>query len=103
MAERDEDALLRAKYMDYCSARIADALLALSPDEIFTLAESEARTADQVAPSSYREAIRLATARIRGRLRLPEYSEWVEAYSRDPDQFAPYLMGLWKTKGDDHL
>lgn len=36
---RSENAILRAKYLDWCSARIADRFLALTPDEIYQLAE----------------------------------------------------------------
>lgn len=103
MADRDGESVLRAKYRDYCSACVADALLSLSPDEIFALAESEARAADQVAPSSYNDAIRLATSKIRDRLELPEYADWVVEYTRDPARFEPYLMGLWKSEEGGHL
>lgn len=34
-----ESAILRAKYLDWCSSRIAERFLALSPDEIYQLAE----------------------------------------------------------------
>lgn len=39
MGSNSEDAVLRAKYLDWCSARIAERFLALSPDEIYQLAE----------------------------------------------------------------
>ena len=39
MGSNSEDAILRAKYLDWCSARIAERFLALSPDEIYQLAE----------------------------------------------------------------
>jgi hypothetical protein len=32
--------VLRAKYLDWCSARVADRFLALTPDEIYQLAEA---------------------------------------------------------------
>lgn len=37
-AQPEAQHLLRAKYLDWCSARIAERLLALSPDEIYVLA-----------------------------------------------------------------
>jgi hypothetical protein len=40
---RDEDPVLRAKYLDWCSARIAERFLELSPDEIYELAERATR------------------------------------------------------------
>ena len=98
MADREGDSVLRAKYRDYCSARVADALLSLSPEEVFALAEAEARASDRLAPNSHNEAIRLATGRIRDRLDLPDYSSWAEEYVKDPSRFDPYLMGLWRSE-----
>ncbi len=98
MADRDGESVLRAKYRDYCSARVADALLSLSPEEVFTLAEDEARASNRIAPSSHNEAIRLATGRIRDRLELPDFRSWAEDYLRNPSRFDPYLMGLWKSE-----
>ena len=98
MADRDGESVLRAKYRDYCSARVADAVLSLSPDEIFALAEDQARKARQLAPTSYNDAIRLATGRIRERLKLPEYEAWATQYVEDPGRFDPYLMGLWRSE-----
>jgi hypothetical protein len=39
VGSNSEDTILRAKYLDWCSARIAERFLALSPDEIYQLAE----------------------------------------------------------------
>lgn len=51
-----EESILRAKYLDWCSARIAERFLALSPDEIYQLAErahsGPAITADPLPPLS---------------------------------------------------
>ena len=35
--------ILRAKYLDWCSARVAESFLALTPDEIYQLAEEATR------------------------------------------------------------
>lgn len=101
MAERGGDDVLRAKYRDYCSARVADAVLSLDPDEIYSLAESEARRARGVAPASYNDAIRYATARIRERLDLPEFEDWCGQYQEHPERFDPYLLGLWKSEEEE--
>lgn len=98
MADRDGESVLRAKYRDYCSARVADALLSLSPEEIFALAQDQARRSNRLAPDSYNDAIRLATGRIRDRLKLPEYEAWAAEYLQDPGRFDPFLMGLWKSE-----
>lgn len=56
MGSKSEDTILRAKYLDWCSARIAERFLALSPDEIYQLAEratdGQAATADPLPPLS---------------------------------------------------
>lgn len=101
MAERDGDDVLRAKYRDYCSARVADAVLSLDPEEIYALAETEARSAKGVAPASYNDAIRYATARIREQLDLPEFDDWAGQYLERPERFDPYLLGLWKSEEEE--
>jgi len=98
MDRQDEDPVLRAKYRDYCSARVADALLTLSPDEVYTLAESEARATGQVPPETFSDRVSLATGRIRERLNLPEFDEWVRLYRNDPEAFEPFLMGFWESE-----
>jgi hypothetical protein len=40
---KNGDPILRAKYLDWCSARIAERFLELSPDEIYELAERATR------------------------------------------------------------
>ena len=40
--ENEPEEVLRAKYLDYCSAQVADILLLLSPDEMFVLAQDAA-------------------------------------------------------------
>lgn len=40
---RNGEGILRAKYLDWCSARIAERFLELSPDEIYLLAERATR------------------------------------------------------------
>lgn len=98
MVDRDGDSVLRAKYRDYCSAKVADAILSLAPAEIYALAEVEARAADQTAPASYNDAIRFATRRIREQLGLPEYVDWARAYQEDPSRYDPDLLGLWESE-----
>ena len=98
MDRQDEDPVLRAKYRDYCSARVADALLAMSAEEIYVLAQSEARARGQLEPETYRDKVSLATGKIRDRLNLPEYDEWVSRYREDPQAFEPFLMGFWESE-----
>lgn len=99
MAEPDDERVLRAKYDDYCSHQVAEVVLKLSPGEVYGLAEAEALAANRVAPSSFDEAVRLATRKIRERLDLPDFRAWAEDYRKNPDRFDPQLMGLWKERG----
>lgn len=94
-----DDPVLRAKYLDYCSARVAEALLTLSPDEIFLLAEGATREMpdEGSSPLTYDEMVQLATGRISRELKLPGFREWVKAYREDPATFERELLGLWES------
>jgi hypothetical protein len=112
---------LRAKYLDWCSARLADRFLALSPDEIYELAEraSHGREDAHVAigasgsaawPINTRnlaeaavtepENFRILIARVTEVLAetLPTYEDWVEAYQADPARYDEELLGFWREK-----
>jgi hypothetical protein len=106
MADRE----LRAKYLDWCSAQVADHFLALSPDEIFELAERA--TQGGVAPpggrslsllaeedlSSYRLVVERVTEVLASQLDLPSFTEWLELYHRDPAGVEARLLGFWRDK-----
>ena len=116
---------LRAKYLDWCSARLADQFLALSPDEIYELAEraSHGREPDAGAvvasgasspgraespewstarhvSEAWREpeTFRVLVARVAEVLAdtLPTFEEWARAYAESPQQFDDELLGFWK-------
>ncbi len=116
---------LRAKYLDWCSARLADRFLALSPDEIYELAERASLgrepeadavvasgAAAAVHPSGYqwppptafsepwREPanFRVLVARVAEVLAdtLPSFEQWAKAYERTPERFEDELLGFWK-------
>ena len=76
--------MLRAKYLDYCSAQIADLLLYLSPDEIFVLAERAGRDEGRVGAPSYSEAVAVATRWLSKRMALPPFDVWLEDYRLHP-------------------
>ena len=101
--------MLRAKYLDWCSAQVADHFLALSPDEIFELAErssredvpTEERPASPVQPdtdelSSYRGVVERVTEVLTQQLDLPTFAEWVELYRSNPGAVEARLLGFWK-------
>jgi len=90
--------VLRAKYLDYCSAKVADILLLLSPDEMFVLAQDAAREAGVSGDLSYGQTVDLATELVSRKLALPPYEVWVRDYKADPSKYDEYLMGLWESE-----
>jgi hypothetical protein len=113
MADPGEDDLLLRKYHDWCSARLAERFLQLTPEEIFALAEeaeavrgdlpdagsdgsSPAGETDRARPSirgtpsggsSYRGLIQRVTGALAKRVGLPTYEQWLAAYGEDPERF----------------
>jgi len=89
--------VLRAKYLDYCSAQVADILLLLSPDEMFVLAQDAAREAGVSGDLGYDQIVELATGRVSRKLALPSFESWAQDYEADPSRFEEHLMGLWES------
>lgn len=90
--------VLRAKYLDFCSAQVADILLLLSPDEMFVLAQDAAREAGVSGDLGYEQIVNLATGRISQKLALPPFDVWARDYQENPDRYDQYLMGFWETE-----
>jgi hypothetical protein len=99
------DPVLRAKYLDFCSARVAEVLLHLSADDMYLLAQDAARESGRSGDESltYEEIVRLATERISRKLSLPPFDAWIEAYRAEPDRYDREMLGLWETelRGED--
>ncbi len=114
-----EEQELRAKYLDWCSARLADRFLALSPDEIYELAERASHvrgnahvafgvSSSQSWPLSTRnlaeaavkepENFRNLIARVTEVLAetLPTFESWVGSYRAEPGRYDEELLGLWR-------
>ncbi len=94
------DPVLEAKYLDFCSARVAEVLLALSADEMYVLAQNALAEASRSRDESltYDEIVQLATRSMSQRLSLPKYRVWVEEYRSDPEKFEQELLGLWRSE-----
>lgn len=92
--------VLRAKYLDYCSAQVADLLLYLSPDEIYLLAQRAYREEGGEGDLSYVEMVRIATDWLSRRVALPPFEIWVQDYHANPDSYEEYFMGLWETEAE---
>lgn len=94
---------LRTRYSDWCSARIAEHLLALSAEEVFLLSErgtpGDATPAPDEASGSFAFHSRYSRAEqsIRAayqELGLPSFEAWAAEYARDPDRFDPDILGF---------
>ncbi len=96
--EGESTKVLRAKYDDYCSARVAEVLLALTPDDMYLLAQRAAQEAATSESLSYEEMVELATERVTGKLSLPSFEVWVQQYREDPSRFDAELLGLWESE-----
>lgn len=90
--------VLRAKYLDYCSAQVADLLLYLSPDEIYLLAQRAYREEGGEGDLTYVEMVRIATNWLSRRVALPPFDIWLVDYRANPDSYEEYFMGLWETE-----
>jgi hypothetical protein len=107
--------VLRAKYLDWCSARIAERFLRLTPDEIYELAQkassgrsTDSRDAGSASPSvpidatpieSFRQIVERVTEVLAADMRLPAFAEWAAAYRERPSRYDEELLGFWKEAG----
>jgi hypothetical protein len=104
--QADDDRVLHAKYLDWCSAQVADHFLALSPDEIFELAERSGRdegrtTGAQLVEAdlaSYRSVVERVTEVLTRQLELPTFESWLELYRTDRESVEAQLLGLWRER-----
>ncbi len=126
----NSERILRAKYLDWCSARVADSFLALTPDEIYQLAEQATHgpaapdpqaslspffsnseqgtwrnTADTGTATRDAEPFRAVVAKVTlvlaERIGLPTFEQWSAAYQESPEEFDDELLGFWREGQDD--
>ena len=95
--------VLRAKYLDYCSAQVADLLLYLPPDEIYLLAQRAYREESDDGELSYVEMVRSAPDWFSQKTALPPFEVWLEDYQAHPESYAEYFIGLWKSEAETSL
>lgn len=91
------DPVMRAKYIDYCSARLTEVFLSLPDDRIYDLVE-EAAGEVGLHPGNlgFRTMVRLVTRKLRDEVPLPDFEEWRRDYEQDPERFDHHLLGLWQ-------
>ena len=97
---RESLEVLRGKYLDYCSAQVADLLLYLSPDEIYLLAERARRESGASGPVTYGSMVRVATDWLAEKIALPSFEVWVADYRAHPDVYEEYFLGLWEAEAE---
>ena len=96
-ADDQIDEILRAKYLDFCSARLTDVFLSLSEERIYRLVEEAAREANlQVGTLNFQTMVRLVTKKLEESVPLPDLHTWTREYTENPDRFEEHLLGLWK-------
>lgn len=98
----DVDPVLRAKYYDYCSARISEVFLSLTDDHTYQLMEEAAGEANlTVGALSFQAMMQLVTRKLRRSVPLPDIETWIEEYIEHPERYDPYLLGLWESESQD--
>ena len=107
------DRTRRAKYLDWCSARLAERFLDLSPEEVYELARSGGSSAPGAASASgrvtlppptharYRALVQRVTESLLERVSLPTFEQWSAAYDESPERFEAELLGFWKEVVDE--
>jgi hypothetical protein len=93
------DPVLRAKYLDYCSARISEVFLSMTDEHTYELMEEAAREAN-LSPGSlgFHTMMKLVTRKLQRSVPLPDLETWSREYEQSPERYDPYLLGLWKMK-----
>lgn len=91
------DRQLRAKYLDWCSARVANRLFKLRPEEIYELSRKfEAGSVQGSEPSSdFREIVGRLTEELTRELSLPDFAQWRAMYEASPQAFEDDMVGFW--------
>lgn len=94
------DPVLRAKYLDYCSARISEVFLSLSDESVYELMEQAAVEGGvEIGSLGFRSMMRIVTRKLQRSVPLPDLESWVEEYRAEPERFEHLLLGLWKEQG----
>lgn len=94
---------LRARYYDWCSAKIVERIFQLSPEEVWYRAAQVQDAPEPVGASEDSEAfvsrnvvelVRSLADQVARELALPPFEEWAEAYRTDPAHFEREIVVL---------
>jgi hypothetical protein len=92
---------LRARYYDWCSAKIVERIFQLSLEEVWYRAVHVPAQSDGVAAAEEAEAVlsrnvvdlvRSLAEQVARELHLPAFEEWVQAYRQDPHRFDQEIL-----------
>ena len=81
--------MLRAKYYDWCSARVAERFVSLEVKQIYALAEGGSEM-------PFGEVVDRATEALAATMELPSFETWAAGYRSDPRRYEEDLAGFWK-------
>lgn len=96
------DSVLKAKYLDYCSARLSEVFLSLSPERVYRLVEEAAGEAGlNPADLGFQTMVELVTDKLSASVPLPELEAWADDYRAHPERYDPYLLGFWEETVED--
>jgi hypothetical protein len=89
----DRGADLMDLYVDWCSARVAERFLSLSPDEVWQRAEALGVTAARTDGLAVQiEMARSLATELARELGLPPFAEWCATHARDPSPYDRDLL-----------
>lgn len=95
---------LKARYLDYCAARISEVFLSLSDERTYALMEEAARDAGiEIGSLGFSDMMDLVTERLRENVPLPSYEEFALEYRADPERFEAMLLEPGIGEEDDAL
>jgi hypothetical protein len=97
-ATAEPEEVLRAKYYDYCSARVCDVFLELEEERVFELARAAEHKLGAVpGVLNFQDLAALLVEKLLIDMGLPDFESWAEDYRRNREQYDPYLLGLWRS------
>lgn len=89
-----DEEVLRAKYLDWCSARVADRLFRLPPEQIYEL--TSALGPEMEPGADFRAIVGRLTEELTRELELPDFDTWRSAYELDPQPYEADMIGFWR-------
>lgn len=96
------DPHIRARYLEYCAARISEVFLSLSDERTYALMEEAARDAGiEIGSLGFPEMMDLVTERLRADVPLPGLATFAAEYRADPEKFADLMLDPSPSSGGE--